>query len=323
MGANTAENTNLRLKAVLDILAESVWSETTLNAGEVLAEAIVRVPFNDHEAELLSGGIPRGHKTLTSASAKLVKAGWLVKGRSGWTIPEDGLRATVAFPDAAAFGAALDAGTPVPSDVAVPTAPPVKPAAKKAATKRAAAKKAAGPAVAATDVAEPKVAAARVSAPKAKAATGKAATGKAATGKAAPAESESTEPAPTQKKAAVAKKATRKAPVKAAAAPAVETLPQPDAVAVAGDFNKILGAPEDWAPQYDEAQMEFNPLVQVWTITAELPAGFYTYKIALNRSWDENYGAFGARDGANHELNHDGGPVTITYSHATRDIVVS
>ncbi|MGA8789652.1 MAG: glycosidase [Paenarthrobacter sp.] len=302
MGANTAENTNLRLKAVLDILAESVWSETTLNAGEVLAEAIVRVPFNDHEAELLSGGIPRGHKTLTSASAKLVKAGWLVKGRSGWTIPEDGLRATVAFPDAAAFGAALDAGTPVPADVAVPTAPPVKPAAKKAATKRAAAKKAADPAVAATEVAEPKVAAAKVSAPRAKAATAKA--------------------APAEKKAAAPKKTTRKAPAKAAAGPAVETVPQPDAVAVAGDFNKILGAPEDWAPQYDEAQMEFNPLVQVWTITAELPAGFYTYKIALNRSWDENYGAFGARDGANHELNHDGGPVTITYSHETRDIVV-
>lgn len=307
MGANTAENTNLRLKAVLDILAESVWSGATLNAGEVLAEAIVRVPFNDHEAELLSGGIPRGHKTLTSASAKLVKAGWLVKGRSGWTIPEDGLRATVAFPDAEAFGAALDAGTPVPADVAVPTAPTVKPQAKKtAATKRAAAKKATEPKVAAADVAEPKVAAAKVSAPKAKAATAKASSAAAA---------------PAAKKPA-AKRSASKAPAKAAAASAVETLPQPDAVAIAGDFNKILGAPEDWAPQYDEAQMEFNPLVQVWTLTAELPAGFYTYKIALNRSWDENYGAFGARDGANHELNHDGGPVTITYSHATRDIVV-
>lgn len=302
MGANTAENTNLRLKAVLDILAESVWSGATLNAGEVLAEAIVRVPFNDHEAELLSGGIPRGHKTLTSASAKLVKAGWLVKGRSGWTIPEDGLRATVAFPDAAAFGAALDAGTPLPADVAVPTAPPVKPQAKKAAaSKRAATKKVTAPKVAAADVAEPKVAAAKVSAPRAKAATAKAS-------------SAAAEPA--------AKKSTRKAPAKAAAASAVETVPQPDAVAIAGDFNKILGAPEDWAPQYDEAQMEFNPIVQVWTLTAELPAGFYTYKIALNRSWDENYGAFGARDGANHELNHDGGPVTITYNHTTRDIVV-
>lgn len=291
MGANTAENTNLRLKAVLDILAEGVWSGATLNAGEVLAEATDRVPFNDHEAELLSGGIPRGHKTLTSASAKLVKAGWLVKGRSGWTIPEDGLRATVAFPDATAFAAALDAGTPVPADVPVPTAPPAKPQGKKAAApKRAATKKAAAPKVAATDVSEPKAAAAKVSAPKA---------------------------------AAAAKKpATRKAPAKSKAASAVETLPQPDAVAIAGDFNKILGAPEDWAPQYDEAQMTFNPLVQLWTLTAELPAGLYTYKIALNRSWDENYGAFGARDGANHELNHDGGPVTITYSHETRDIVI-
>ena len=277
MGANTAENTNLRLKAVLDILAEGVWSGATLNAGEVLAEAIGRVPFNDHEAELLSGGIPRGHKTLTSASAKLVKAGWLVKGRSGWTIPEDGLRATVAFPDVSAFAEALDAGTPVPADVPVPTAPPAKAKTKRAATS----KKAAAP---------------------------KAATTKAAATKAAPA----------------AKKAsTRKAPAKAAAAPAVETLPQPDAVAIAGDFNKILGAPEDWAPQYDEVQMEFNPLVQLWTLTAELPAGFYTYKIALNRSWDENYGAFGVRDGANHELNHDGGSVTFTYDHGTHDIVVA
>ncbi|MEV7605080.1 glycosidase [Paenarthrobacter sp. NPDC089322] len=295
MGANTAENTNLRLKAVLDILAEGVWSGASLNAGEVLAEAIARVPFNDHEAELLSGGIPRGHKSLTTASAKLVKAGWLVKGRSGWTIPEDGLRATVAFPDVATFAGALDAGTPVPADVPVPTAPPAKPKTKKA----AAPKKATAPKVAATDVAEPKVAAAKVSAPKATAT-------KAAAAKAAPA----------------AKKSTRKAPAKAAAASAVETLPQPDAVAIAGDFNKILGAPEDWAPQYDEAQMEFNPLVQLWSLTAELPAGFYTYKIALNRSWDENYGAFGTRDGANHELNHDGGPVTFTYDHATRDIVV-
>ncbi|MFJ4171605.1 glycosidase [Paenarthrobacter sp. NPDC089714] len=271
MGASTAENTNLRLKAVLDILAESVWSGDTLNAGEVLAEATVRVPFDAHEAELLSGGIPRGHKNLTSASAKLVKAGWLVKGRSGWTIPEDGLRATVAFPDVSAFAEALDAGTPIPDDVAVPTAPPAKPKAKKATApkKTAAPKKAAAP------------------------------------------------------KAEAAKKTTRKAPAKAAAAPAVETLPQPEAVAIAGDFNKLLGAAEDWAPQYDEAQMEFNPLVQLWSLTAELPAGFYTYKIALNRSWEENYGAFGARDGANHELNHDGGPVTITYNHATRDIVVS
>ena len=132
MGANTAENTNLRLKAVLDVLAEGVWTDEKLNAGAVLGEAIARVPLNEFERELLSGGIPRGHKTLTTATAKLVKAGWLVKGRSGWTITEDGQRATVAFADPAAFAAALDAGTPVPADTPLPSAPAGKPAAKTA-----------------------------------------------------------------------------------------------------------------------------------------------------------------------------------------------
>ena len=123
MGANTAENTNRRLKAVLDVLAEGVWTDEKLNAGAVLGEAIARVPLNEFERELLSGGIPRGHKTLTTATAKLVKAGWLVKGRAGWTITEDGQRATVAFADPAAFAAALDAGTPVPADTPLPSAP--------------------------------------------------------------------------------------------------------------------------------------------------------------------------------------------------------
>ena len=147
MGANTAENTNLRLKAVLDVLAEEVWTGEKPNAGAVLGEAIARVPLNDHERELLSGGIPRGHKTLTTATAKLVKAGWLVKGRSGWSITDDGQRATVAFAEPAAFAAALDAGTPVPAGTPLPTAPVAKPAkpekaAKAAATPAAAAEEA-------------------------------------------------------------------------------------------------------------------------------------------------------------------------------------
>lgn len=289
MAKSIADNTDLRLKTVLQVLTEGVWSGDSLNAGEVLAEATARVPFNDHEAALLSGGIPRGHKTLTSATAKLVKAGWLVKGRSGWTITDDGMRATVAFPDADSFAAALDAGTPVPADVAIPAAPAAKPA-KKAPAKRTPAKKAA-------DV----------------------------VGKAAKAVEEAVEPAV---KAVRSRKAAPKAAPKAAAkakaeAPAVETFPQPEAVAVAGDFNTILGAPENWAPQYDEAQLTLDALDQLWKISADLPAGFYTFKIALNRAWDENYGAFGTFDGPNHELHHDGGTVTIRYDHRTRDITIN
>ncbi|GAA4044343.1 hypothetical protein GCM10023063_33790 [Arthrobacter methylotrophus] len=258
MAAKSAvEKSSVRLKTVLDVLAEGTWSEKSLNAGEILAEAIVRVPLDTRESELLSGGIPRGHKNLTAETAKLVKAGWLLKGRSGWTITDDGLRATVAFAKPEEFATALAEGTPVPADTPLPTAP-----AKKAPARKPAAKKA----------------------PAAKAAP---------------------------KKAAAPKETA-----------AVEKLEQPSAVAIAGDFNTVLGAPEDWAPQYDEVQMKFNTRRKVWTLAATLPAGFYTYKIALNRSWDENYGAFGVRDGANHELNHDGGKVTFTYDHATRDIVL-
>jgi hypothetical protein len=138
---------------------------------------------------------------------------------------------------------------------------------------------------------------------------------------------------PASAKPALPTKAVSKAPAKAEAAtpvaaepfegPDVETHPQPEAVALAGDFNTILGAPENWAPQYDEAQMEFDFLDQLWKKSAELPACHYTFKIALNRSWTENYGAFGTFDGPNHELHHSGGTVTIRYNHSTRDITIN
>ncbi|MEV7455270.1 pullulanase X25 domain-containing protein [Pseudarthrobacter oxydans] len=306
MAKSTAENTFLRLKTVLDVLTEGVWSGDALNAGQVLAEATARVPFNEHEAELLSGGIPRGHKTLTSATAKLVKAGWLVKGRSGWTITDEGMRATVAFPDAVSFASALDAGTPIPADVQVPTAPEGFVRKTTAVPETA---------VAATDT--KKTPAKKTPAKKAAAAVGKA----------AKVLEDAVEPVvkAVRKGKAPAKTEEAAAPALAESfeGPDVETHPQPEAVAVAGDFNTILGAPENWAPQYDEAQMEFDFLDQIWKKSAELPAGFYTFKIALNRSWDENYGAFGAFDGPNHELHHAGGTVTIRYNHSTRDITIN
>ncbi|MDD1475516.1 pullulanase X25 domain-containing protein [Arthrobacter sp. H16F315] len=295
MGANTAENTTRRLKAVLDVLAEGVWTDEKLNAGSVLGEAIARVPLNEFERELLSGGIPRGHKTLTTATAKLVKAGWLVKGRSGWTITEDGQRATVAFADPAAFAAALDAGTPVPADTPLPTAPAGKPA--------KAAPKAAKVAEKAAKLVEDAVA------PVAKAVR------KRKTAVKAPAEAADTAPA-------TAPAAASPAAESVAPAASVGTVEQPDAVAVAGDFNILLGAPANWAPQYDESQMELDLVDQLWKLAAQLPAGSYSFKIAINRSWTENFGAFGAFDGANHEVHHSGGQLVIHYDHRTHDIVL-
>ncbi|MFF2031170.1 glycosidase [Arthrobacter sp. NPDC058192] len=305
MGANTAEKTNLRLKAVLDVLSEGVWTGEKLNAGAVLGEAISRVPLDDRERELLSGGIPRGHKTLTTATAKLVKAGWLVKGRSGWSITDDGQRATVAFADPDAFAAALDAGTPVPADTPLPAAPAVKPALiseKAAAAGNAPAEKAPSKAGKVAEKAAKLVE--EAVAPVAKVVRKRKVAGQAAAAEATPAQ------------------ATAAAPGADTPAVSTETIQQPEAVAVAGDFNILLGAPANWAPQYDEAQMELDQVDQMWKIAAEIPAGFYAFKIALNRSWEENYGAFGVFDGPNHEVHHGGGLLVIHYDHRTKDIVL-
>lgn len=269
MARNTAENTTLRLKAVLDVLSEAVQSGEKLNAGDVLGAAIARVPLNEQESELLSGGIPRGHKALTTATAKLVKAGWLVKGRPGWSITEDGQRATVAFADPAAFAAALDGGTPVPAGTELPEAPAAK------------------------------------AAPKASAKTASTAEAKAT---------------PKRKKAEAAPAA--EASAAEAKGSSAEAVDQPDAVAVVGDFNTLLGAPENWSPEFDEVQMKLDSADQLWKLEADIPAGFYNFKIALNRSWAENFGAYGLFDGPNHELHHEGGRLVIHYNHRTRDIVL-
>lgn len=287
MSINKGDNTNLRLKAVLETLADQARSGESAGAGAVLAEAIARVPLDERESELLSGGVPRGHKSLTTATAKLVKAGWMVKGRGGWTITEEGQRAAGAFSDPDIFAAALANGTPVPADVpaAAPSSAPTKQPARNTRPGKATAKTAAGAAEPRTSVAEPNAAAA-------------------------------VEPGTS-----VAEPNAAAAVVEPDAV--VEPADQPDAVAIVGDFNTLLGAPEDWAPQYDEAQMGWDPQERLWKLNAELPAGFYIYKAAINRSWDENYGAYGVRSGANHELHHAGGSITFRYNHRTGDVSTS
>ncbi|GHG58215.1 hypothetical protein GCM10012320_31780 [Sinomonas cellulolyticus] len=273
--ANTAEKLDLRLKAVLDGLAGAALSGETVDARAVLTAAVDAVPFDEHEAFLLSGGIPRGHKALTTATAKLVKAGWMVKGRSGWAITEEGLRATVAFPTAQALAEALAAGTPVPEGTPVPTEPPAQKKTRKAPAKK---KAAAQP----VEAAEPVVA-----------------------------EAAATETSPGDSAEADS------------TAPGAVDLGQPDSVAIAGDFAQHLGAHDDWEPRPDAVQMGLDATSRRWVRTVDLPAGHYAFKIAINRSWDENYGAFGTFNGANHELVHDGGTVTIAYDHDTKDVAFS
>ncbi|MFD5278486.1 alpha-amylase family glycosyl hydrolase [Pseudarthrobacter sp. NPDC058362] len=98
--------------------------------------------------------------------------------------------------------------------------------------------------------------------------------------------------------------------------------PQPDSVSVAGSLNQAMGCTNQWDPSCAEAMMTLAP-DGMWRLTVDLPAGSYEYKAALNGTWEENYGAEGIRNGSNLVLEHDGGPVTFTYDHATHVITSS
>ncbi|OFI39327.1 alpha-amylase [Arthrobacter sp. SW1] len=93
--------------------------------------------------------------------------------------------------------------------------------------------------------------------------------------------------------------------------------PQPGAVSAPGSLNSELGCAGDWMPDCAQAQLTFDPADGLWKLTAELPAGSYEFKAALNGSWAENYGLGGAANGNNIVLNHPGGPVTFSYDHAS------
>jgi alpha-amylase len=93
---------------------------------------------------------------------------------------------------------------------------------------------------------------------------------------------------------------------------------QPRSVTVAGDLNNEMGCPDDWQPACESAFMTLDPADNIWKLTAELPAGKYEFKAAINGTWDENYGQGGAPGGANIVLDHNGsGPVTFRYDHGT------
>jgi glycosidase len=103
----------------------------------------------------------------------------------------------------------------------------------------------------------------------------------------------------------------------------VGAAPQPESVTVAGSLNSEMGCPDDWQPACEAAFLTFDPADRLWKLTADLPAGQYEFKAAINGSWDENYGQDGAPNGSNIVVDHDGGPVTFRYSHTTHVITDS
>jgi glycosidase len=93
---------------------------------------------------------------------------------------------------------------------------------------------------------------------------------------------------------------------------------QPGFVSVPGTLNSEIGCAGDWMPDCPQAQLTLGAADEIWEGTYTLPAGPYAYKVAIDQTWDENYGAGAVRDGANIEITSDGvTPITFYYDHRT------
>jgi glycosidase len=104
----------------------------------------------------------------------------------------------------------------------------------------------------------------------------------------------------------------------AALAPPAARAADPATVTLVGNLQSELGCAGDWDPGCTATQLTYDATDGVWQGGFTVPAGSWEYKVALNGSWDENYGANAQPGGANIALNLGlGQPVRFYYSHAT------
>jgi glycosidase/fibronectin type 3 domain-containing protein len=81
--------------------------------------------------------------------------------------------------------------------------------------------------------------------------------------------------------------------------------PTPSSVTLVGSLQSELGCPGDWDPACAASHLAFDAQDGVWQGVWTIPAGNWEYKVALNNSWDENYGAGAQFNGGNISLSLD------------------
>jgi glucoamylase len=98
-------------------------------------------------------------------------------------------------------------------------------------------------------------------------------------------------------------------------------------IAVApGSFQSELGCPGDWDPTCLRSWLEDPDGDGIYTFeTTALPAGSYETKVAIDESWNENYGQGGVPGGSNIAFNVpvDGTKVTFSYDAASHVLTVT
>jgi alpha-amylase len=93
------------------------------------------------------------------------------------------------------------------------------------------------------------------------------------------------------------------------------TAPQPlvNSVTVAGSLQSEIGCPTDWDPACASSHLTFNTNNGLWEGTFQVLEGDYFYKVAINNSWDINYGAGGAAGGADIPISIPAGTSSVTF----------
>jgi glycosidase len=97
-------------------------------------------------------------------------------------------------------------------------------------------------------------------------------------------------------------------------------------IAVApGSFQSELGCSSDWDPSCLRSWLQDPDGDGVYTFTTTaLPAGDYEAKVALNESWDVNYGKDGVQDGANIQFHvpTNGAKTKFSYDAASHVLTI-
>jgi pullulanase-type alpha-1,6-glucosidase len=96
-------------------------------------------------------------------------------------------------------------------------------------------------------------------------------------------------------------------------------------VTAPGSFQSELGCSGDWDPACLRSWLQDPDGDGTYTFTTDtLPAGTYEGKAAIDRAWDENYGAGGAANGANIAFTVvDGDTVTFSFVSATNTLTIT
>lgn len=93
---------------------------------------------------------------------------------------------------------------------------------------------------------------------------------------------------------------------------------------VPGSFQAAIGCGGDWDPGCLRSWLEDPDGDGIYTFTTTaIPVGSYQCKVAINESWDLNYGTGGVQNGANYAFTVAiAGPVTFTYESTSHILTI-